>query len=136
MYRVSCRQLQLRVRHGDVLTVTPASAADGRAVRTVRRDLAAGDGDIARRDEQTAADARAVVSAVGVDPAAVNVDIIGCGVAIHVLQRFPAAPADTGSSSPPVAKYRRRRCRYRGRGLELPPMPEPASPPFASILPE
>ena len=78
--------------------MTPASAADGRAVRTVRRDLAAGDGDIARRDELTATDARAVVSAVGVDLAAVNVDIIGCGVAIHVLQRFPAAPADTGSS--------------------------------------
>ena len=78
--------------------MTPASAADGRAVRTVRRDLAAGDGDIARRDVLTAADACAVVSAVGVDLAAVNVDIIGCGVAIHVLQRFPAAPADTGSS--------------------------------------
>ena len=66
-------------------------------MRTVRRDLAAGDGDIARRDELTAADARAVVSAVGVDLAAVNVDIIGCGVAIHVLLRCPAAPADTGS---------------------------------------
>ena len=77
--------------------MTPASAADGRAVRTVRRDLAAGDGDIARRDVLTAADARAVVSAVGVDLAAVNVDIIGCGVAIHVLLRCPAASADTGS---------------------------------------
>ena len=94
---IACCKLQLRVRHGDVLTVTPASAADGRAVCAVRVHLAAGDGDIARRDELTAADACAVVAAAGVDLAAVNVDIIGCGVAIHVLLRCPAAPADTGS---------------------------------------
>ena len=95
---IACCKLQLRVRHGDILTVTPASAADGRAVCAVRVHLAAGDGDIARRDVLTAADARAVVSAAGVDLAAVNVDIIGSGVAIHVLLRCPAAPADTGSS--------------------------------------
>ena len=77
--------------------MTPASAADGRAVCAVRVHLAAGDGDIARRDELTAADACAVVAAAGVDLAAVNVDIIGCGVAIHVLLRSPAASADTGS---------------------------------------
>ena len=82
---IACCKLQLRVRHGDILTVTPASAADGRAVCAVRVHLAAGDGDIARRDVLTAADARAVVAAAGVDLAAVNVDIIGCGVAIHVL---------------------------------------------------
>ena len=95
---IACCKLQLRVRHGDVLTVTPAAAADGCAVCAVRVHLAAGDGDIARRDVLTAADARAVVSAAGVDLAAVNVDIIGSGVAIHVLLRCPAAPADTGSS--------------------------------------
>ena len=94
---IACCKRQLRVRHGDVLTVAPAAAADGCAVCAVRVHLAAGDGDIARRDVLTAADARAVVSAAGVDLAAVNVDIIGCGVAIHVLLRCPAASADTGS---------------------------------------
>jgi len=39
---IACCKLQLRVRHGDVLTVTPASAADGRAVCAMTGGLNSG----------------------------------------------------------------------------------------------
>ena len=94
VFQPSCRQLQLRVRHGNILAVHPPSAADGRAINAVRRDIAAGDGDVMRGNILPAADTRAVVAAVGRDHAAVNIDVVGGIDAIHVLRRLPAAAAN------------------------------------------
>ena len=93
---IACCKLQLRVRHGDVLTVTPASAADGRAVCAVRVYLAAGDVDVMRRNILSATDAGTVVAAAGVDLAAVNIDITGGVDAVHILLFSPAAATDAG----------------------------------------
>ena len=92
--QTSCRQPQMRIRHGNVLAVHPASAADGRAVNALRRDIAAGDGDVMRGNILPAADARAVVAAVGRDRAAGDVDVVGGIDTIHVLRRLPAAAAN------------------------------------------
>ena len=81
--------------------MAPATAAYRRSVvscrrhnAALRRDIAAGDGDVMRGNILPAADARAVVAAVGRDRAAGDVDAVGGIDAIHVLRRLPAAAAN------------------------------------------
>ena len=95
--QTSCRQLQMRIRHGNVLAVHPASAADARAVNALRRDIAAGDGDVMRGNILPAADARAALDAGSDHIAAVNIDLAAPPL---------IAAADAGSLCAALARHR------------------------------